>query len=403
MRVLLVDYSVGFGGATKSIGMVLRHMPEVEFLVLTCQDETQCRLWYSGLRVQHFRRRVNYVSLGRARRLIGRFLGTAGLKLVALFDRTVSLIGFVRLVWLLRREKIELIHLNNGATPEEVLWAARWLQLPLVVFLRGIPDSPPEPVPLPRRHHLVAVSPSVLRAHASMGVDPASTSVIWDPVDLAVFDASAHRRPEVRREIGVEDDELAVGIFGRLIRLKGQLEFARVALRLLARGHRIRPVIVGGDGDFGDGYVAEVRALVDASPYADRFVFVGYQPEPAAYFHAMDVLVHFSVEPEGLGMVITEAMAAGKPVVAARSGGPADIIDHDVDGLLVPFRDGQALFDALYRLISDGDLRQRLAVQARAKALREFGIETAVAATMSTFSQVQGASGSNAFGLPLKS
>lgn len=391
---MLVDYSVGFGGATKSIGMVLRRMPEIEFRVLTCQDETQCRLWYSGLEVSHFRRRVNYVSLGRARRLLGRPLGTAGLKLVALFDRAVSLVGFVRLVWRLRRDRIELIHLNNGATPEEVLWAARWLQLPLVVFLRGIPDSPPEPVPLPRRHHLVAVSPSVLRAHASMGVDPSATSVIWDPVDLAVFDASAHRRPVVRREIGVADDELAVGIFGRLIRLKGHLEFARVALRLLAQGHRIRPVIVGGDGDFGDGYVAEVRALVDASPYADRFVFVGYQPEPAAYFHAMDVVVHFSVEPEGLGMVIPEAMAAGKPVVAARSGGPADVIKDEVDGLLVPYRDEVALFDALSRVLTDVELRSHLSMQARRKAQGEFGIDTASSATLSVYRRLFAQEGS---------
>ncbi len=388
MRVLLVDYSVGFGGATKSIGLVLRQLPEVEFHVYTCQDSVQCKLWYNTLPVVRFRQRVNYVTLGQTRRVAERVLGIVGLKLVALGDRCVSIISFFRLLRHVRRARIDVIHLNNGATPEEVLWVARVLQLPLVVFLRGIPDVPPGRLPLPRRRRLVAVSPSVLKAHAGMEVDATETSVIWDPVDLELFDRSAHQRDPIRRAMGVGDEEIAVGIFGRLIRLKGQLEFARVALRLLADGHDIRPVIVGGDGDFGDGYIGEIRALVTASAYADRFVFVGYQTEPAGYFHAMDIVVHFSVEPEGLGMVIPEAMAAGKPVVAARSGGPADIIEHDVDGLLVPYRDEEALYLALRSLIEAPYDRDRISRAAGTKAHREFSIGSAAERTRAVYAEL---------------
>ncbi len=74
MRVLLVDYSVGFGGATKSIGLVLRQLPEVEFHVYTCQDSVQCKLWYNTLPVVRFRQRVNYVTLGQTRRVAERRL-----------------------------------------------------------------------------------------------------------------------------------------------------------------------------------------------------------------------------------------------------------------------------------------------------------------------------------------
>src|SRR4029079_17908785 len=79
-------------------------------------------------------------------------------------------------------------------------------------------------------------------------------------------------------------------------------------------------------------------------------------------------LVVPSLVPEGFGLTVVEGMAAGLPVVAPDAGGPAEIIRHDVDGLLVPPGDTVALADALRRLAADPATRRRLGDAARSRA-----------------------------------
>jgi glycosyltransferase involved in cell wall biosynthesis len=74
----------------------------------------------------------------------------------------------------------------------------------------------------------------------------------------------------------------------------------------------------------------------------------------------MDMLVHASTIPEPFGQVILEGMAAGVPVVAADAGGPAELVNHDVNGVLYPMGDQSALAGAMRRLADDPTHRRRL-------------------------------------------
>jgi glycosyltransferase involved in cell wall biosynthesis len=82
----------------------------------------------------------------------------------------------------------------------------------------------------------------------------------------------------------------------------------------------------------------------------------------------LDVVVHASRLPEPFGQVVVEGMAAGLPVVAAVPGGPAEIVDDGVNGLLYPAGDTVALARALRTLADDRDLRGRLGRAARRRA-----------------------------------
>ncbi len=90
---------------------------------------------------------------------------------------------------------------------------------------------------------------------------------------------------------------------------------------------------------------------------ADRVSFRGFAEDVHAELARLDVLVHASTVPEPLGQVVLEGMAAGLPVVAADAGGPAEIIDDGVDGLLYPPGDEAALAERLRRLADDRELR----------------------------------------------
>ena len=81
----------------------------------------------------------------------------------------------------------------------------------------------------------------------------------------------------------------------------------------------------------------------------------GPQPDVAEWMQAMDVVVHAS-DREPFGIVILEAMALGKPVVAGAEGGPREIVSDGVNGLLAPFGDSDALAGAILRYLGDPDL-----------------------------------------------
>jgi glycosyltransferase involved in cell wall biosynthesis len=94
-------------------------------------------------------------------------------------------------------------------------------------------------------------------------------------------------------------------------------------------------------------------------------LLVGAQPNPEEWMQAMDVFCHTS-ENEPFGMVVIEAMALGKPVIASAEGGPTEVITPGLDGLLSPYGDRQALAVAILRVLDDDDLRRtvgRAAVQ----------------------------------------
>ena len=89
----------------------------------------------------------------------------------------------------------------------------------------------------------------------------------------------------------------------------------------------------------------------------------------------MDVAVHASVIAEPFGQVVVEAMAAEVPVVATAAGGPLELIESGITGLLVTPGDVDALADALRKLHDDPALRQSLAAAAAATVAR-FDAET---------------------------
>ena len=105
---------------------------------------------------------------------------------------------------------------------------------------------------------------------------------------------------------------------------------------------------------------------------------------------AADVVVIPSVA-EAFGLVVTEALYLGSPVVAAKTGGIPEIVQDQVDGLLVPPASPDALANAIIRLLQDELLLQRLSGAGRQKVIREFSFECMVRQYESLYEQLLGA------------
>lgn len=166
------------------------------------------------------------------------------------------------------------------------------------------------------------------------------------------------------------DDTVVVGILGRLEPWKGQETFLRAAAVLAQSDPRLRFAVVGGAvlGWEGD-YPQRLERLAAELGIADRTVFPGHQADAWAWLDAFDIAVHASTG-EPFGLTVVEAMALGKPVVAAASGGPLETIEDGVTGLLVPPGDHDALAAAVGRLRASPELAGSIGATAAARAGR---------------------------------
>lgn len=192
--------------------------------------------------------------------------------------------------------------------------------------------------------------------------------VVRPGVDTRRMAAADGRGP--RRSIGLSDDDPLVGIVGRLQPWKGQHLFLRAVAGLVDRHPAARFVIVGGaemGWERGD-YPEQLRVLARRLGLGDRVTFTGQVDDAAEWIAACDVVVSAS-DAEPYGLVVCEAQAAGTAVVAVASGGPLELIEHGVDGVLCD-RDAASLRAAIDRLLADDELRATIgrAGAARARA-----------------------------------
>lgn len=158
-----------------------------------------------------------------------------------------------------------------------------------------------------------------------------------------------------------------IGIFGRICSWKGQDVF----LKAISEIDHVQAVIVGGAYFGEDDYFSSLKAFVRDHNLSKRVHFAGHLDDVPAAMAACDIVVHASTDPEPFGLVITEAMICGKPVIASNAGGATEIIENKKSGLLTPPGDASALASAIQTYLTYPDMAEQIATtgQARAKEL----------------------------------
>lgn len=226
----------------------------------------------------------------------------------------------------------------------------------------------PEDMDLLRRLHLVAEKKLRLLGN---GVDLRR----FDPEHVLQF------REETRSELGVQPDQVVVGMVGRLVAEKGLPELIEAA-RLLDPAARV--VVAGpADPDKSDALGPEVFKRAESAGVQ----FLGMRQDVEALYGAFDVFVLPSHR-EGFPRAAMEAAASGLPVVATDIRGCRQVVDHGVNGLLVPVRDHMALAQALQGLVLDPETRHRMGKASAGKARRSFDEGRVVEIVVDTYKEV---------------
>ncbi|MFO7772300.1 MAG: glycosyltransferase family 4 protein [Roseovarius gahaiensis] len=199
--------------------------------------------------------------------------------------------------------------------------------------------------------------------------------VIHHGIDVDRF-APVADKATLRAELGLPQDKVLVGCFGRIRPQKGNDLFTDMMLRLLPERPDAVAVMMGGVTDqfreFHKGLVEKVAA----AGLQDRFLFLPEDPhwDVSRWFKALDLYIA-PQRWEGFGLTPLEAMACGSPVVATRVGAFEELVQDGQTGTLVDVEDLEAMTAATARLLDDADLRAEWSRNARTHAADHCRIE----------------------------
>jgi glycosyltransferase involved in cell wall biosynthesis len=249
--------------------------------------------------------------------------------------------------------------------------AATRARLPAALYQLGTPTvmSPLDRIATALPSDVILVC-SLASAQAQNSIRPRrEVRVVYPGVDLERFDPAALPSPsDARRQLGLPARGPIIGMAGRLQRWKGMHLLVEAMPRVRASFPDARCVLIGGSHDLEPEYPSFLRGLISELELDHHVLLAGQRADVPLWLQAADIVIHAS-DREPFGIVVIEAMALGKPVVAADSGGPREILSHEIEGLLAPSGDAAALARAIGRYLEDEGLAKRLGAAARRRAL----------------------------------
>src|SRR5438093_7192582 len=296
--------------------------------------------------------------------LKARELGTRAMAMP--LRRRIDPVCWWRLWRFCRRNQIDLIKTYSSKD--------HWLAFPL--YLGGIPVARArcitDPIGNKWRAFIFKHGCSKIVADASVikrqlvqqnRIDPVKIEVIGSAVDLQKFKPPRDRM-KFRRELEFGAGTPVIGNIGMIRPDKGQLILVEAAHLVLAERPDARFVIVGqGTGLLKRGI--NVRNAIDRAGLAEKIIMAGYRWDTPDGYAACDIVVIASLRTEASPIVLREAFASGRPVIATKVGDIPEIIEHRQNGLLIEPGDSKALATAILEFLSD----QKLAAHCAANGL----------------------------------
>lgn len=360
-KILYLMHAVEIGGPEVCFLNFIAHVDRTQFQpIVVCPHEGDLVTRLRALQVE-----VRLLSVDKERRVLGMY-------------NVVSPRVALQLVSLIRQEQIALLHSYFLYTRNYANLAAVMTRVPLVYTchawwwgaqMRNLQLRLCNAVP----KAIIAVSHMIRDGLLQRGIiAPEKVKVIHPGVDLQRF--SAGDSAPIRAEFQIPAHSPLVGIIARFDRVKDLSGFLRAAAIVARAFPQVRFLLVGDQVFWSDTDGSTVRQVMAELGLSQQVILTGYRHDVPQILASLDVLVSSSLI-ETFGLTLIEAMAAGKPVVATASGGPADIVVPGETGLLVPPGDPEALAQAIMALLKDREMAQTMGQAGRRRAERCFDVQ----------------------------
>ena len=275
------------------------------------------------------------------------------------------------LVSLIKKWRIDLIHVNDYWWGPLSRIAAKIAGIPCVVHVRQqIEPSKIQKYCLTKPTIIAPVSKNIQQDLVKGGVSPKKIRILLSGIGLQTFSGTLYHGM-VRELYRLNQDQLVIGTVANVFPRKG-LEFLIQAFARIRTSYPDTVLIIVGTGDWQ--YEQQLQELIKSLQLIPCVILTGFQANPENFMIDMDVFVLPSLM-EGFGIVLLEAMALGKCVVATRVGGIPEIVEHEKTGLLVTPGKVEELMQALLTCITDPSKRCRMGQAAKERVEQQFSIE----------------------------
>jgi len=350
-RVLYVIWSLAMGGAERVVSLLAQHLDRSRY-----EPRVVCLNDPGVLAMQ---------------------LEVAGVPVTALRKRgPVDLRAFWRLVTIIRRERIDLVHTHLWGGNVWGRLAAWWTRRPVIATEHSTDIWKPSWYFLIDRwlarhtQRLVTVSKAVSSFYISRGIPARLCLTIPNGVETTRFPAP--RRSPLYDTLGWGAGTPVFVMIGRLVEVKHIEVFIEAMAAVVATRPAARGLIVG-EGPLR----SQLEHQIHARGLTGRLVLTGSRDDIPAILRGARAMVLTSRR-EGLPMALIEAMASGVPAISTAVGGIPEVIEDGCTGWLVPSGDRQALVQRLLALADDPRLAERVGAAAQAVARERWSVDVMV-------------------------
>ena len=250
----------------------------------------------------------------------------------------------------IKDQRPDIIHVQDPHLLSQGIRLAQKLRRPLIVSISDQAEASALLIrqPTPELKVVISVSESVQQ---QIPETPFMASI-----EKRVILPGVEVPDAAKIDLPLDDDRPPViGMAGPLEIVKGAAFFLRACHRVVEAGHEIRIVIAGSGPE-----ERSLRKLAASLQLSRRLTFVDGGVAMAGYLEAIDIYCLPSLQ-QGLGVLMLEAMALGRPVIASGVGGVMSVIEDNVHGLIVPPSDSRSLGDRIVELLQDRDKARRIA------------------------------------------
>ncbi|MBI5050451.1 MAG: glycosyltransferase family 4 protein [Nitrospirae bacterium] len=183
---------------------------------------------------------------------------------------------------------------------------------------------------------------------------------------------------EFKKELGLPEDTILIGIIGRLVPIKGHRYFLEatkiISSQLTVDGSQLEvKFVIVGDGELRE----ELEDYAKKLGISDIVIFTGFRRDLTKIYAGIDIIALTSLN-EGTPVSIIEAMASGKPVVATNVGGVPALVKNGITGFLVPPKRPDLFADAVLKLLNDPLLMKKMGEEGRRRVFPQYDVSSLI-------------------------
>ena len=220
---------------------------------------------------------------------------------------------------------------------------------------------------------IIAVSGEIRKEFLRKGIDDNKIEVILNGIDPDAFKRDRNRGIDARETLRLPLEKTIIGSIGRLSTEKNYDFLLDVFAELYENNDNLF-LIIAGDGDLKTHLESRIRQL----KMEGSCRLLGHQDDVSLVYHVLDIFVQSS-DNEGTSNSLLEAMALETPIIATDVGGTSELIRDNIDGIIIPRRDKNALRNAINKIMEDREISTTLTNSARKRVETELSFANRMA------------------------